>query len=639
MHESPGPNYYHQLLAGSYQLHQISGIWARPDFQSISYSDGDSSENQLFDIIRNAEDISVLSPELRPHCTDWTTLYHLSSSRANVLRPFRSTLCGDVLEIGAGCGAITRFLGESGANVLALEGSLRRAGIARSRTRDLSNVTVLAERFSDFNTDYKFDVVTLIGVLEYANLFTDAENAPLAMLRKVRSLLKPTGRLFIAIENQLGLKYFAGAHEDHVGIPMFGIEDRYTKTSVRTFGRLELTELLNSAGFPVTDFLACFPDYKLPTSIITLQGLQTPKFDPSPLASQSVAKDHLKPEYLCFSPELAWPSVLRNGLGLDLANSFLVVAAMSDSVKTPANILAYHYSSDRKPEFAKETVFVADQKVGVAIKYHSLVDEQKSLQAKAEFDQGQLSFEVPRQSHYVNGPLLSLDFVKLVTTPDWNHYGLKSFLQDYCAALAKLAGHPSVLSLNDKLPGTYLDCIPTNIIKSENSTIEYIDTEWAVSSDISVRRLLFRSLLRLTLLPADFATDEHGLIYSYEEFFRLCYNLLGENIDRVTLINLLTEEHRLHKVVSGYSNETFDKEKFLKTLMPHRKYSEVTPVYKNKADNLAAELHSIKTSRKWKLVVRISDMLPPTLKWAIRKVIPNNKQSAKKLPVAAPGSP
>ncbi|WWL44975.1 class I SAM-dependent methyltransferase [Pseudomonas parakoreensis] len=78
---------------------------------------------------------------------------------------FDADLKGDVLEIGAGCGAITRYLGEQGGNVLALEGSARRASIARSRTRDLPNVSVLAETFENFQVEKKFDVITLVGVL------------------------------------------------------------------------------------------------------------------------------------------------------------------------------------------------------------------------------------------------------------------------------------------------------------------------------------------------------------------------------------------------------------------------------------------------------------------------------------------
>ena len=183
----------------------------------------------------------------------------MSGSRANVLRPFENILKGDVLEIGAGCGAITRYLGECGANILALEGSPRRATIARSRTRDLENVTILAESFDQFSCDHQFDVITLIGVLEYANLYIPGENPPLAMLERVQSLLKPEGRLIIAIENQLGLKYFAGAPEDHLGKPMVGIEGHYRKNQPQTFGRKVLSDMLEQAGFSVSRIFSAVP--------------------------------------------------------------------------------------------------------------------------------------------------------------------------------------------------------------------------------------------------------------------------------------------------------------------------------------------------------------------------------------------
>ena len=40
------------------------------------------------------------------------------------------------------------------------------------------------------------------------------------MFQKVSSCLKPGGKLYVAIENKLGLKYFAGCSEDHLGRPL-----------------------------------------------------------------------------------------------------------------------------------------------------------------------------------------------------------------------------------------------------------------------------------------------------------------------------------------------------------------------------------------------------------------------------------
>src|SRR5690606_18654041 len=157
------------LINEVYSFDDERGIWLRPGFEGIAYSDGDEIEQRIASVIRNANDLSTLSDELERHCTDWPSTYHLSKTRANILRPFEKDLTGDILEIGAGCGAITRYLGERGANVLSLEGSPRRAAIARQRSRDLDNVTVLAETFDQFRCDKKFNAITLIGVLEYAN--------------------------------------------------------------------------------------------------------------------------------------------------------------------------------------------------------------------------------------------------------------------------------------------------------------------------------------------------------------------------------------------------------------------------------------------------------------------------------------
>src|SRR6188472_4450541 len=96
----------------------------------FNYSDGDETENYLLRIIEEADDLSISSPHWNKYIIDWPTKYHLSPQRADLLRPFHDNFKNkSVLEIGCGCGAVTRFLGESGAQVTALEGSTRRCRI------------------------------------------------------------------------------------------------------------------------------------------------------------------------------------------------------------------------------------------------------------------------------------------------------------------------------------------------------------------------------------------------------------------------------------------------------------------------------------------------------------------------------
>lgn len=485
------------LERAGYVFNEEHRIWIGPDYGGIAYSDGDEVEQRIARAIRLVGDVSVLSTELRQHCIDWPSLYHLGSLRSNLMRPFATVLRdADVLEIGAGCGAITRYMGEAGANVLALEGSPRRAAIARSRTRELENVTVLSERFDQFKCGHQFDVITLIGVLEYANMFTEGEQPPLHMLQRVRSLLKPGGRLIIAIENQLGLKYFAGAPEDHLGHAMIGIEGRYGPKLPQTFGREVLAQLLVSAGFAPAEFLAPYPDYKLPVSIITEHGFADAGFDAAALAWQSARRDPQMPPLSNFSMELAYPEVIANGLGMDMANSFLVVASPEGTKTVEPNVLAYHYSVDRVPEYCKETRFVRLDEAPVEVLYHRLgtVTEQAGLSA--------MRFSVPESDEYVFGTVLTLDFVRIVMHDGWTYQQVAAFIRRYMGILAQFgaftaSNEAEPASVYSKIPGRFFDVIPQNIVLRADGSPALIDKEWQLEFPIEVGHLLFRSLLAL----------------------------------------------------------------------------------------------------------------------------------------------
>ena len=486
------------LLDAGYILDEKNNVWMRPGYSGIAYSDGDEVEERIAGIVKEADDVSVLSVELRQHCTDWPSLYHLTSMRANILRPFEPSLHGEILEIGAGCGAITRYLGECGASVLALEGSPRRAAIARSRTRDLPNVILVSDKFDQFQTSHRFDVITLIGVFEYANLFTDSDAPALTMLRRVRSLLKPNGKLLIAIENQLGLKYFAGAPEDHLGRPMYGIEGRYCKDQPQTYGRAVLSRMLSEAGFGASDFLAPFPDYKLPVSIITEEGAARGDFDAAALAWQSVRRDPQLPANLGFSLELVWPAIFDNRLSIDLANSFLIVASPENRTLQDQEVLAYHYSAERAPEFCKETVFRLDGKTG------TIVVEYKRLAGVGEKENSQSSiikFVCPKSDIYRPGRSFTYEFVKLISKDGWSIHDIKMYLEKYLGILGELAREQGVLidleSPYSLLPGSFFDAVSNNLILHEDNSVSLIDNEWELTSSIELGHLVFRMLLQL----------------------------------------------------------------------------------------------------------------------------------------------
>ena len=543
-----------RILSSVYMADAKKGIWSRPGYTGIAYSDGDEVEDRIAEVIEQAVDITVLSTELRQHCIDWPSLYHLSGTRANILRPFDASLRGDILEIGSGCGAITRYLGESGANVLALEGSSRRAAITRSRTRDLENVTVLAEKLDQFQSDCRFDVITLIGVLEYANLFTTSENAALAMLQHVRSLLKPEGTLIIAIENQLGLKYFAGAPEDHLGQPMYGIEGRYAANQPQTFGRAVLADLLEKAGFAVAEFLAPFPDYKLPVSILTTEGLSSKRFDGAALAWQSVSRDPQLPSSTNFSQELTWPEIFKNGLALEMANSFLIAASPLQQHVVESGILGYHYSTDRIPQFCKETIFTHTNKNTIVITYHRLGGHQCENEINRI-----INFECPDVAAYVEGLPLSLEFVKIVTRDGWSIEEVGAFIQRYIDLLSQIAdqkGNSIATSrLADKLSGNFFDIVPQNVIIAHDGQPAVIDTEWSLIGGIEFGFLLFRSLLLALGSGVTFGKNSAGQTFSRRMFIKSALYAAGYSLTEEDLLRFIELESIIQQEVNGRASK------------------------------------------------------------------------------------
>lgn len=594
-----------------YVLDADTHVWRNPSYQGIAYNDGDEIETRIYNIIKNATDISTLSTELRQQVTDWPSQYHLTSARANILRPFEQTLKGaNVLEIGAGCGAISRYLGECGADVLALEGSPRRASIARERTRDLDNITVLAEKFDQFKSDHQFDVITLIGVLEYANLFTPGDNPALIMLQRVRQLLKPEGKLIIAIENQLGLKYFAGAPEDHFGKPMVGIEGRYGKDQAQTFGRQVLTKLLKQAGFETSSFLAPFPDYKLPSSIVTEAGFANDEFDASAFAWQSVKRDPQLPEVCSFSLELAWPVIFANDLGLETANSFLIIASSTQQVLVPAGDLAYHYSTTRLAKFCKEAIFSVKDKE-ISVKYQRLGKVDATSLDSQTSSKSILKFVCPDSDKYVLGKPLSQEFINIVTKDGWTFEQVGQFVSRYLEILTILAKADGftvdLASAGAVIPGQYIDCMPQNIMVDAQGKHTFIDKEWQLTASVETNHLVFRSLLFMCDAVTRFGrptTGETLTVYQFIEktFAAAELTALQADYDRFEVL-----EANIQLVVSGIDASIFFKAQKIR-LIPMKSLNQINAERDLQITQLSQRIVDLQNSTSWKLMAPLRFM-------------------------------
>lgn len=520
----------------AYRRDADSGCWIPIDGPKVwHYTDGADSEARLLQFLHGSSDLGTLSSELAVAGTDWVTRYHLSPMRSNLLRPLGGLVRGNVLEVGAGCGAITRYLGETAEQVVALEPAPARAAIAAARCRDLPNVSVVVDTLDAFRSQTRFDVVTLIGVLEYATRF-EGEGAAARWLARCAELLSDDGVLILAIENQLGLKYFAGAPEDHANRAMQGVGDLYAVDETRTYGRAELERLIASAGFARCELAVPVPDYKLAQTVIGPAGLTASDFDAAELIAASMRADPQLPSPPLFALERTWRIASRNHLLGDLANSFLIVA--HKSTKRPSafgDTLAWHYATERKAPFAKVDRFVwRDQSLEV-------VRERLGIGQVPPWPRMQLTSEP-----YRAGTNWAARLSDVLLEREWSLQSVVQWLDVWRQALMQRLG---CATLVEPLPGHSVDLVPQNLVVANDGSAYFFDEEWDVGRPIRREVLALRALLLSLGRVLAVAQPADAALLAHKSLAENALAALGWKVDAAVWSEYLEFENEFQRAV------------------------------------------------------------------------------------------
>ncbi|WP_083468736.1 class I SAM-dependent methyltransferase [Nostoc piscinale] len=435
------------------------------------------------DCITKASDISSHSAELTRAMCNWSSEYHFSPKRSNLLRPLKLNKSSSVLELGSGCGAITRYLAENVGRVVAVEGSMTRAKITSSRCRDLGNVETICSEFHKIEFDEKFDIVTLIGVLEYSGVYIKHSHPYQYALEIAKQFLKEDGVLIVAIENKLGLKYFAGCSEDHTSLPFDGIEGYSSGSMLKTFGKLELQSLLNTSGFAYTEFFYPFPDYKLPDVIMRIDNKDTNSLLlKKPLLynwlNYNNNRDYNNNKIELFSEFLVAKQLEINGLLSQMSNSFLILASNHEKNLNQyfdAEKITWKYNVLRRKEFMTEVNLVKD------IKNNSLLLQRQpiypELSESSQHIYTNIKHTAQEVSSFIDGETLIEKIILAIRYSSTNNpNAFTTAIQIWYKFLVKEALR--LLGSEDEIPGSYVDCTPWNLIITVDGDIHYIDREW-----------------------------------------------------------------------------------------------------------------------------------------------------------------
>jgi GT2 family glycosyltransferase/2-polyprenyl-3-methyl-5-hydroxy-6-metoxy-1,4-benzoquinol methylase len=307
------------------------------------YSDGETAENEMLRIAESYPEAAA--EEFISGDSRYTINNTFSPVRRNLLNwyPFKEN--ADILEVGAGMGALTGLLCDVGATVTAVEMNRRRAEVIAKRYPKRKNLTILSLDINSWITEERFDYIVVVGVLEYAAVFGAGSGADphVLFLRSLRGLLKPDGIVLLAIENRFGLKYWLGASEDHIGEPFVGINGFKEEKKPRTFTKAELGELFRTAGFGASRCYYVLPDYKFPSAIFT------DEFPPQMHELLNISFIYGRGTSLVANERDVYPALLKEGDFGMFSNSLLIEAGV-DAI--PENhIIRVGGKKECKPEY------------------------------------------------------------------------------------------------------------------------------------------------------------------------------------------------------------------------------------------------------------------------------------------------
>lgn len=454
------------------------GVHRLKGHESFGYSDGRTSEIYLDEVLETSTDLSSQSFELEEHINDWVSEYHLSRKRAQLLSGFTFDCSMSVLEVGCGCGAITRFLGENFDNVVSIEGNIHRARLARKRTADLENVSILCAPFQEIKFAQKFDLVVCVGVYEYSGSFVDGSDPYNTVLSYFSDILTDNGEIIIAIENQFGLKYFASSREDHVGIMFEGITGYSRKPKgVRTFGKNEIQERVGEY-FPHIEFCYPYPDYKLPDIVASHKFLTSGRA--AELIAQSNSRDYHGEKPALFNERHATLELSKNDMLPFFANSFIIVASKQDVSRIEFPQEAIFNSSGRTPNFST-TTRVESTDLGLTVSKCSSNNEVSAIDTQVKL--------VPSKSDWIESFSLQSQLYA-------NCFDTTISLTQMFAPVSNWLAYIQKNSLEgpsgSELPGEFLDCIWPNVYLV-GGKIKTIDQEFAWNSNIPVNVVFLRA--------------------------------------------------------------------------------------------------------------------------------------------------
>ena len=238
--------------------------------------------------------------------------------RANLLEWYQFEENSTLLEIGAETGAMTGLFAKRVQKVISLEINSNLMDVNKQRNQQYENVQFRTGNIVQVQQHEKFDYITLIGTLDKASLYSEADDPHIALLKECKAHLNDNGKIILALDNKTGMKYWSGAPENSTGRPFSGICNIYKEKQGKSFTKNEIECILKKCGLGQIEFYYPVPDYRFAST------LYSDNFLPQAGELRPGNSVYEPGGYQFFEEDLAYDTICKDRQYPYFADSFLI---------------------------------------------------------------------------------------------------------------------------------------------------------------------------------------------------------------------------------------------------------------------------------------------------------------------------
>ncbi|MCI6164174.1 MAG: adenylyltransferase/cytidyltransferase family protein, partial [Lachnospira sp.] len=191
-----------------------------------------------------------------------------------------------------------------------------------------------------------YDYIIALNIIE-------PDDNPTQLLKKIKSLLSPHGRLILGAQNRLAVKYFCGDRDPYTNHNFDGIDNYRSiieadkkEIKGRCYAKNELSEMLNKAGLVHNKFYSVMPDLQ------ETQLVYAEEYDPKEELSMRYFPMYNYPDSVFLDEAYLYTTLIKNNMFHTMANAFIIESSIDGTFDTTLHATV---SMERGPENAMVT--------------------------------------------------------------------------------------------------------------------------------------------------------------------------------------------------------------------------------------------------------------------------------------------